>query len=154
MMHRTHTTKAGFTMIELIVAIAISSIVTFMAIAAITNAITHTRTITAEAHLIEAATSLTHALSFSIRPGASVEVPTSQRLIITQPDYSTITIEYDGSDILYDGDVILNENITPTNLNFTKIENTIQVAYELHADIGSAQSVDPIIGTTTIALRN
>ncbi len=150
-------TTSGFTMIELLVALSIGTIVILMASLVFVEGVRHARVIAGEAKLVSAAAHLTDVLTYNIRPATSVASPAANQLEVTKTDGTTDTIELTGGKIELGGNSILPPNIIPNQLSFTIIDSsTIQVHYELSIDIGSHPDfiVTPFSATTTIALRN
>ena len=147
--------QSGFTLVELLVAFTIASIVVVMVGMTFTQGSKYTRKTQAEAKLVSAAAHLTDVMTYSIRPGSDVQAVTTSEIEITNPDLTLTTIEFDGTDILLDGTAILPDDITPTALTFTLVDKTVRISYQLTIDTGTSPYTPlPFNGTTTVALRN
>lgn len=147
---------AGFTLIELLIALSISTMIILLAGMTFTQGVRHTRVIAGETKLIEAAAHLTDVLTYEIRPALAVSSPSNNELIITEPDLSTHTIKFTGTEIQLDGTSILQPQVETNYLTFIIIDDTVQLSYELEINIGTSpdMSINPFSATTTITHRN
>ena len=148
-MKRTTHAK-GFTLIELILSLAIGAFVATMVVGVIVPGMRYVREVRAEERLHANAVFLADALTYWIKQGEAFTLPDPETLEIHLPDSSTKIIAKDGEVILFDSVQFTATDIQVTALAFTKLDKSVRIEYTMRED-----KTDKTISiSTTIAQRN
>ena len=158
MVKQKQISQQGFTIVELLVALSVGTIVILMTMLLFVEGIRHTQGVTAEARTVKASGTLVETLAFHIRSAHSIESVDSGRLELlrlpTDPDAPLVPVivEYDNStrSILINGAQILDSVIVVDDMRFTRIDNVIEIQYELSTQF----LAQPLVVSTAIATRN
>lgn len=140
--------QSGFTLVELMVAMAVGAVVTTMLVVVATRGLRHTKSVLREERLHANATLLANVLNYWVKQ-ASALGGDADTLIITLPDASTKTIEKAGTAITLDGTPITTEDVTIASANFSVFARSASLYFSLETENGAEQ----FSATATAAMR-
>lgn len=144
--------EKGFSLVEILIAIALNLLVAGMIITIASSSLRHIRTVKNYRNLYSTTSFLTAQLSYWIKQGTAVTVLNPITLEIQLPDSSIKTITRDGDNrITVDGSEYLTaDNIEVDNLVFTEMDHSVRIAFTLETE-GANETFS---ATTTVAQRN
>lgn len=144
--------EKGFSLVEVLVTISLNLLVVAMIITVAVSSLRHIRTIRDNRNLYATASFLNNQFTYWIKQGAVVEVDTvdDSILYVRPPGSSTTTIAKNGDRITIDGDAITADNIRTEDLVFTKMDNSVRIAFTLN----TGNPTTTFSATTTVAQRN
>lgn len=140
----------GFTLIELVLSLAIGAFVASMVLGVIIPGMRYIREVRAEERLHANAVFLADALTYWVKQGEALSLHDSSTLAVHLPDSSTKLIAKDGDVIRFDGVQFTATDIQMIELLFTRLDKSIRIQYTMREE----QSGKTISITTTVAQRN
>ena len=144
-------------MVEVLVTISLNLLVVAMIIAVGISSLRHIRTIRDNRNLYATASFLNNQFTYWIKQGVLLNTPASSTLEISLPGAPpsttiiTATTTIAGRDtIIIDGNDLISNNINVDNLVFTKMDNSVRIAFTLN----TGNPTTTFSATTTVAQRN
>ena len=134
-MAKKHTKQSGFTIVELLVALSIGTVIVLMTSLVFVQGVRHTHAVNAETRVVKASTTLVETMTYHIRRAQSVTIVHSNRLELQVDDGQLVVVELVGSELHIQGNSIFENNIEVSNLFFDSIDNTVLIEYELDTQL-------------------
>ena len=142
--------SAGFTVLELVIALSISTVVILFTTLIFVEGVRSIQLTVNESRLVTAAAHMTSTLTYEIRGARSVHVAGGGGELHI--------IDRDGSSRVITGSSLLPNAVEPSVLTFAQVGRTIIVEYELNYLTSSTQSPAitprPLLGGVAITMRN
>ena len=140
----------GFTLIETLVALGIGVSVATMLTLVASAGLKHARSARRVERLQTNAVHLSDVLTYWVKQGEYLQVPTPTRLEIILPDFTVKTIEKQGIRATLDGVAITTDDAEVSYILFQNLPASVRVGFALQA----AGSTETFSATTTVAKRN
>lgn len=142
--------QSGFSIIELLLAISIGVVVVAMVTTITAIGLKNVQASRRIEQMHSDSIYITDTLAYFAKQAKYISVPSSTNLVLTLQDSTTKTFTISSGKITLDGTPINNQNVTASNLNFTKQGRSVRVTFSLAA-AGSTQTTNV---ATTISQRN
>jgi len=142
-------TQFGFSLIEVIVTLALGALVmaTFLSVA--TSGLKHVRSIKRVERLHSNAVFLSNMFTYWIKKGENLKVTPPSTLEIEIPNSNPKTITEINDIIVLDGEALTSNDVKAT-LDFTEMERSVRIKFTLETDGGE----ETLSFKTTVARRN
>ena len=154
--NKNQSSKTGFTLIEMIIAIGIGIIISTLLMLIVVNGLKHVRNAQQKERLQADALFLTNKFAYWIRQGKGIDEDSSSefKLVIILLDGSHKIFEKQGDEITLrdceecDGKSLMGGQVIVTDLIFTYMEHSVKVSFELKV------KDETLLVNTTLAQRN
>lgn len=145
-------TQRGFTIVELLVALSVGTIIVLMVSLVFVQGVRHTQVVTAETRIVKASTTLVESLTYHIRNAGTVDIEEAAppKITLMSATGDDVVIELENGELQIQGRSILDSTVDVTDLSFTSIDNTVLVEYELDTRLLE----QPFVGQLVITPRN
>jgi prepilin-type N-terminal cleavage/methylation domain-containing protein len=141
--------SSGFTMIELIVAISISTVIILMTTQVFIEGIKSNRAASSESRLVSAGSYIAEVLVNHIRQSDRLSLTNPAELVITSPVGVPMIVRLNNSRIEIDGQPIHSSLIIADSLAFVLLDNSVEVQYQLNTRFADR----PLVARTVITSR-
>lgn len=146
-----HVHKNGFTLIEIIVALSISTLILLAVTQTMLLGISKTRYIRQEETLHSNIMYMLNTIRHGVRNAEMLTPISSTEVVIRYSDYTTETLLFDGTHFTLDGEKLISDPVSVNDISLGVIDDSLRIYFEL-----SSGTAHPAVfaATTTIAQRN
>lgn len=144
--------KSGFTLVETLVVINLGLLISVTAIAIFVSGLKQIQSARNLTDLHSNAIFLSNTISYWVKQGKNLSLPSPYVLEITLPDSSSkiITRDEENNNLTIDSSVFNPDNIEVTQLSFDKLEKSVRISFTLKMK----ESGETFSLKTTISQRN
>ncbi|MFA5830408.1 MAG: type II secretion system protein [Candidatus Paceibacterota bacterium] len=141
-----HSHSSGFTLVEVLISLALGAFVSIMTLMILTPGLRHVREMRESERLHANAVELVETVSYYVKQSKDFKDPvSSSKLEILFADGTIATVEKIGGNVTLDGQNIATST---TNLAFRQFEKSVQMSFTMKS------MTSEFSATTTIARRN